>query len=165
MEIIKTSKSRGRRKPNPRGAEQAHAKPASNEVALEAAVAQLAARRSHNPKVVSSILTCRSYWCGAREAPVHTSHMLQLSSRCSVVYPCYPLQALPMWDLCFFFAHAITAGDSFDAGCASTCPASSTMRVRCAPGQRTCLAVRVLRRIAHHSNMAADVARSAVVLA
>ena len=67
-----------------------------------AAVAQLAARRFHNPKVVSSILTCRSYWCDAREAPVHTSHMLQLSSRCSVVYPCYPLQALPMWDLCFF---------------------------------------------------------------
>ena len=36
-----------------------------------AAVAQLAARRSHNPKVVSSILTCRICFFGAMLAYYH----------------------------------------------------------------------------------------------
>ena len=50
---------------------------------IDAAVAQLAARRSHNPKVVSSILTCRIFEQTAQT--VCTMQLAFLQPRCQAV--------------------------------------------------------------------------------
>ena len=51
-------------------------------ILTRAAVAQLAARRSHNPKVVSSILTCRSWGTGVDANSDWQQQALAINGRC-----------------------------------------------------------------------------------